>query len=256
MGRLQDVNVVDRVNFVIKNGVTFKKPVIITGFQGVGLIGTLSAQYMAQKLGFEQIGFVDSEGVPPMALLVNGKIMNPVKIYTNKDHDIIIIESELSIPRKIIYELSETIAKWAKKIKAKEIVCLEGINVPEEERDFDIFGMSTDKKLMALLISKGVKKLENGIIIGMSAALMLKSMQYNVNATCLMIESRRSFPDGYAAAELLKALGIIYNFKIDVNELKKQASDFEKKIQKVLTHFKELNKVEDRGTDKKTSIYG
>jgi len=251
---LTDVNVVDKVRLVVNKGVTFKAPVIIEGFQGIGLVGTLTAQYMAQKMGFEMIGYVDSEGIPPLALLVNGEIRNPVKIFSNKQRDIIIIESELSIPRKIIYELSEELAKWAKKIGAREIVCIEGIAVPDEERDYEVLGMSTDVKLMANLSKKGVKKLDNGIVIGMSAALLLKSKNYNVPATCLMVESRDKFPDGMAAAAVIDTLGKIYNFKIDVTELKNQATAFEKKIEKVLTHAQQLSHIED-GSPKR-SIYG
>jgi len=257
MAKLIDVNLVDKIKFVIKKDVVFKNPVLIEGFQGVGLVGTLSAQYLAQKGGFESIGYVDSEGIPPMALLVNGEIKNPIKIYANKKRDIVIIESELSIPRKIIYELSEEIAKWAKKIKAKEIVCIEGIAVPEEEMNYEVLGMSTDEDIMNSLIKRGVKKLENGIVIGMSAALLLKSREHKVPATCLMIESRKNIPDGIAAANLLESLGNIYNFKIDTADLKKQANAFEKKIEKVLKHASALKKIEGTSDiNKKTSIYG
>jgi len=253
---VMDVNLVDKIKFVLKKGLAFKKPVIIEGFQGIGLVGTLSAQYMAQKLGFEQVGYVEGEGVPPMALLVNGQIRNPIKIFANKSRDIVIIESELSIPRKIIYELSEEIAKWAKKIKAKEIVCVEGIAVPPQEMNYEVLGMSTKESIMNDLKKKGVKKLENGIVIGMSAALLLKSRELKVPATCLMIECRRNIPDGLAAANMLETLGKIYGFKIDVKDLRKQANAFEKKIEKVLSHARELKKVEGNHVNNKTSIYG
>lgn len=256
MANIQDVNVVDKIKLVLKKGIVFNNPIIIEGFQGVGLVGTLAAQYMAQKLDFEPIGYVDSEGIPPMALLINGEIKNPVKIYTNKKRDIVIIESELSIPRKIIYELGEVISQWAKKIKAKEIVCLEGIAVPSEEMDYDILGLSTSKTIMNRLVKKGIKKLENGIVIGMSAALLLRSREYNIPATCLMIESRKNIPDGMAAANLLDALGRIYDFKVDVSDLKKQANAFEKKIEKVLSHANTLKKIEDNNVQPRTSIYG
>ncbi len=250
-----DVNLVDKVRFVIKKGITFKNPLIIEGFQGVGLVGTLSAQYLAQKNKFEQIGYVDSEGIPPLALLVNGEIMNPVKIMANKKRDIIIIESELSIPRKIIYELSEEIVRWAKKIKAKKIICVEGIAVPEEERDYEVMGISTEKKLMNELTKNGVRKLENGIVLGMSSALLLKAKEHKVPAICLMVESRARIPDGMAAASILKTMSKIYNFDIDVTELKNQASTFEKKMTKVLKHADQLKTLE--GTNNlNRSIYG
>jgi len=252
---LLDVNVVDRVKLVIDKSIVFKNPIIIEGFQGIGLVGTLAAQYLSTKLGFESIGYVDSEGIPPLALLVNGEIRNPVKIFANKARTIVVIESELSIPRGIIYELSDAVANWAKKIKAKEIICLEGINVPEADRDYEVFAMSTNKKAVDLMTKKGVKKLENGIVIGMSAALLLKCKQYKLPATCLMVESRPELPDGMAAAAMLETLGKIYNFSIDVADLKKQANVFEKKLEKVLTHASHLKMVEDKSPGK-TSIYG
>jgi len=253
---IMDVNLVDKLKFVLKKGLTFKKPVIIEGFQGIGLVGTLAAQYMAQKLGFEQIGYVEGEGIPPMALLVNGEIRNPIKIFANKQRSIIIIESELSIPRKIIYELSDEIAKWAKKIKAKEIVCVEGIAVPPQEMNYEVLGMSTNEQIMKSLTKKGVKKLQNGIVIGMSAALLLKARELRVPATCLMIESKRNIPDGIAAANMLETLGKIYDFKIDVKDLRKQANAFEKKIEKVLSHASELKRIEGNHVGRERSIYG
>ncbi len=250
-----DVNLVDKIRLVIKKGIVFKKPLIIEGFQGVGLVGTLAAQYLSQKNKFEEIGYVDSEGIPPMALLINGEIMNPVKIFANKARDIVVIESELSIPRKIIYELSDEITKWAKKIKAREIVCLEGLSVPESERDYEVLGMSTNSKSMANMRKKGVKELKNGILLGMSAALLLKAKEKGVPASCMMVESRAQFPDGLAAAAILEDLARIYGFSIDTSDLKSQANAFEKKMQKVIQHASQLKRIEGH-TYHDASIYG
>lgn len=254
---LMNVNVVDRIDIRVKKGIVFKNPVIIEGFQGIGLVGTLSAQYLTQKLAFERIGYVDSEGIPPIALLVNGEVRNPVKIFSNKERTIIVIESELSIPRKIIYELSNAIALWAKSIDAREIVCVEGIAMPEDSKHYEVFGMSTNSKLMSDITRKGIKKLDNGIVIGMSAALLLKCQEIKVPATCLMVESRAKFPDGMAAAAMLEGISKMYGLKIDVSELRTQASAFEKKISRVLTHADRLSDIEgDSEISKKTSIYG
>ncbi len=250
---ITNVNLVDVINFKVKR-TTFKKPLIIEGFQGVGLVGTLTAQYLVQKLNLEQIGYVDSEGVPPIAMLVNGNLLNPIKIFSNKKRDLIIIESELSIPRKIIYELSEEITKWAKKINAREILCLEGISVPESERNNEVYGMSTDPKITKNLTKKGVKILKNGIILGMSAQILLKSKEKKIPATCLFVESRTEFPDGMAAASLVETLNKLYNFNVDVSDLRAQAKEFEKKIENVLSHAKHLRRIE--GTFERPSIYG
>lgn len=242
------------INIILRTE-KFNNPLVITGFQGVGLVGTLSAQYIVNKLKLEQIGHIISEELPPLAILVNGSLMHPIRIFSNKDRSLIIIESELPIPRKLVYKMSNEIVNWVKKIKARGLVCFEGIGVPPEEKDnkIDVFSISTTTKLRDKL-DDFVPELKNGIVIGMSAALLLRSKDQGVNASCLMSESKSNIPDGMAAAAIIRKFNDIYGFSIDTNELEKQAKDFEKKLDKVLSNAKAFSILEK--DEKPSSIYG
>jgi predicted ATP-grasp superfamily ATP-dependent carboligase len=127
--------------------------------------------------------------------------------------------------------------------------------LPPEEKDgkLEVYSISTTNRLRDKL-DDYVEELKNGIIIGMSAALLLESKDEGVNASCIMSESRSSIPDGMAAAEIIKKFNKIYGFKIDTSELEKQAKDFEKKLEKVLRHARKFQGLTKEAPSQK--IYG
>lgn len=212
-----------------------KKAVIFEGFQGVGLVGTLAAQYVADKMNAKLIGYVNSTLLPPMALLVNHEIRHPMRVYhfKIKNQDFIIFESELPLPRQLVHEVAAKIAEFAEENESKEIMCLEGLAVPKPPVESNVYGvtntLSKEKEL-----SKYVKLLANGIIIGVSAALMMEAKIRKVPASCLMAEANPDFPDGLAAANIVQKLNALYNLKVNVEELRKESKMFEEKVWKVV----------------------
>ncbi len=240
---------------IIHRKIKFNKPLVITGFQGIGLVGALSAQYIVNKLRLEQIGYIESEELPPLAMLEEGSLMHPIRIFSNKERDLVVIESELPIPIKLVYKMSAEIVRWLKKIKARGLVCFEGIGVPPEEKEdgIDVYSISTTKKLRQRL-ENFVPELKRGIIIGMSAALLLESKDEGINASCLMSESRADIPDRMAAAAIIKKFNQIYRYNINTAELEKEAREFEKKLEKLLSHVRKFSKLARE--EKPPKIYG
>jgi uncharacterized protein len=212
-----------------------KNAIILEGFQGVGLVGTLSAQYIADKTNAEIIGYINSTLLPPMALLVNCEIKHPMRVYhfKNKGQDFIIFESELPLPRQLVHETAAAVAKFAEENGAKEIVCMEGLAVPKPPVESNVYGV-TNKASKEKELSKYIKLLDNGVIIGVSAALMMEAKVRGITASCLMAEANADFPDGLAAASIILKLNSMYNLKIDTEELQKEAKVFEEKVWKVV----------------------
>ncbi len=101
-----------------------KNFILIEGFQGVGFVATIAAEYLAEKLNAEQIGYIVSEDLPPLLVFYDGKINHLIRIYKFKwkNQNFVIIVSEFPIPNKLVHEISEEIIKWAKKNGVKEII--------------------------------------------------------------------------------------------------------------------------------------
>jgi uncharacterized protein len=244
----------DDISIVVDEKIP-KNSIIFEGFQGIGLVGTLAAQYIADKTKAKLIGYINSALLPPMALLVNGELKHPMKVYhfKNGKQNFIIFESELPMPQKLVTRIAEKIAQFAQDNKIKEIMCFEGLATKEPPITSTVFGVisqkGTNKKF-----DKIVKILQNGIIIGVSAALLMEAKVYKIPAYCLIAEAHADFPDGLAAAALIKKVNQLYDLNVDVTELEKESQRFEENIWKVIEKAHQLKQTDDDTAPKKTYI--
>lgn len=213
-----------------------KKPVIIEGFPGVGLVGSIAAKYLSQQLKAKQIGFIESPHLPPVSFVLDGEVYNPIRIYESLKNNLVIVESEFPVPENIVNELGESIANWAKHVNAEKIICLEGINTPQAQGG-GVFAITSSSKFKT---PRSIKKVETGYMIGVSAALMLQCKEINVPGLCLMAETHSSFPDGVAAAKIIKELNSLLGINVNTTALEKEAKSFEDKIKLVLEKAKGL----------------
>jgi uncharacterized protein len=232
-----------------------KNAIIMEGFQGVGLVGTLAAQYVADKTNAKLIGYINSTLLPPMALLINGEIRHPMRVYhfKNKNKDYMIFESELPLPKALVHEMAAKIAEFAEENEAQEIICLEGLAVPKPPVESNVYGV-TNTASKEKDLSKFVKLLGNGIIVGVSAALMMEAKIRKVTASCLMAEANADFPDGLAAANIVLKLNSMYDLKINVEELQKESRKFEEKLWKVVEKAEAIKDMGETDTPRKNYI--
>lgn len=243
------------VSIVLKKDIKVKKPILIEGFSGIGLVGAIAAQYYAEKLDAELVGHVESPELPPMAVLMDGDVRYPVRIYYSKKHDLIIMGSEFPIPKSMAYEIAEKIGEWAEEKKFKKIICLEGIKEIKPDKKVDVFGIATTDKEEKKLRELGLQKLDNGVIVGVSAALLLKCEAKKIPAVCLMAEAKSNFPDGMAAAEIIGYLNKMFDTSVDTKKLEDQAEKFEKKLKDFAQKIMKMKKKEKK-TGPGVTMYG
>lgn len=224
-----------------------KNAVILAGFQSIGLVGALAAQYTAEQSNAEVIGYIDVPEFPPIAILVNGQIRHPIRIHKFKhgSKNFIVFESELPIPQKMVNVIAKQISRFARKFKVKEIVSLEGLAVQKTPSTSNIYWISNIEKKFENF-NKHANSLKSGIVVGVSAALLMQAKVEKIPAAVLMAEAHSDFPDGLAAANLIKTLNKIYNFKIDTSPLEKESKKFEEKIWAIVEKAHQLKEVGEK----------
>jgi predicted ATP-grasp superfamily ATP-dependent carboligase len=190
-----------------------------------------------------------------MALLVNGELKHPIRIYSvkHKKNNFIIFESELPLPTNIANEIAVEIADFADKNSAKEIVSFEGLAVQNPISKSNVFVISNMEKGQNKL-AKYSKVLQNGIVVGIAASLLTHAKVFKIPAYCLMAEAHTDFPDGLAAAALVEKLNEIYGFKIDTSALVKESKAFEEKLWSIVEKAKEIKSSGGVDTTKKAYI--
>lgn len=228
-----------------------KNPIIIEGFPGFGLVGTIASEFLTDHLKTEQIGKIIINDMPAMVAIHENKIVEPLGIFYNKKNNIIIMHA-ITASTGHEWEIAETFAKLAKDLKAKEIISLEGVGSGEGGTGGNrIFYYTNNEKNISKFKKMGIEPLKEGIIIGVTGAILLRVEKTPVS--CIFAETESNLPDSKAAAKIIETLGKYLGLKIDYKPLLEQADKFEKKLRGILEQSKRTQELSE---EKKLSYVG
>ncbi len=225
-----------------------QKPIIINGFPGFGLVGTIATEYLVQHLNCEFIGKYWSEKLPATIAVHDEKVVHPLGIFYNEEYNIIIIHA-ITSSAGIEWDISDLIIEMGDELNAHEIINLEGVGTTTMKDDGPgtYFYASLQEKQNKLQ-EIGVNVLKEGIIVGVTSALILKS---DLPITTLFVETHSELPDSLAASKLIEVLDKYLDLKVDPGPLKESARKFEEKINKLL----EKGKAVESNVEKKSMSY-
>ncbi len=116
--------------------------------------------------------------------------------------------------------------------------------VPQILHESEVFGISNGLKTKTKF-DKKLKMLKNGIIVGMSASILMKSKENKIPAFCMLAEAHPDFPDARAAASIIEKFNELYGTNVPTDELLEEAEKFEKKLMKVVEKASKLNRRKD-----------
>ena len=223
-----------------------KSPTIIEGFPGVGLIGTITTEYLIKHLNAKPIGHIWSEEIAPVAAIHESKVVQPLEIYYSKKHNIVILHA-MSDVRGLEWKISDSLEELYKLLKATEIISLEGIMSDKKEGDTYFYAAQANntKKLGKI----GLKPLKEGVIMGVTAAILLKNK--TMNSTGIFVETHTKLPDSKSSAKIIENLNNYLGLGIDTKPLLAAAEQFEAKLKDYMGKVKTAQK----GTEKKAVDY-
>ncbi|MBI5391023.1 proteasome assembly chaperone family protein [Candidatus Woesearchaeota archaeon] len=220
-----------------------KNATIIAGFPGYGLVGSISTEFLTNHLKCELIGKVWFDEIPATLVLHNQKIVYPIGIFYNKQYNLVIVHSITAIPG-IEWQSAAVVASIASQVKAKEIITLEGVGTSNPvEENLRVFSYTNTKKAEEKLKKISVDGLREGIIVGVTSALMLQFEK--IPLTAIFAESQTTIPDSKAAARIIETLDKYLGLKVDYKPLLQSANEFEKKLRGFVDQSTKAQKVQE-----------
>jgi uncharacterized protein len=210
---------------------TPKGVTIIQGFPGFGMVGSISTEFLIQHLKMTSIGNVKISEMMPVVAVHEGKIVAPAGIYYDKENNIVVLNF-LTKGTSHEWEFAELVKTLAEKLEAKEIIAIEGVTSQEQATEKEIYAFSRNVEGQEKLKKLNFKLLNEGIIMGVSAALFLDVLPCNITAFFSMTAS--TLPDSNAAAEVIKGLDKYLGLKVDYAPLYEQAKLFEEKVKTIV----------------------
>ncbi|MBI2139794.1 proteasome assembly chaperone family protein [Candidatus Woesearchaeota archaeon] len=227
-----------------------KNPIVIEGFPGFGLVGTIATEFLIDHLECEQIGRIMLEEMPPMAAIHDGKVVEPLGIFYNKKHNIVMLHA-ITASSGFEWKLADALIQIAKQLDAREILSIEGVGSTGLKLSPDAFYYTNQNNKLDFLSHIGLKPLKEGIIMGVTGALLLKDKAFPKCA--FFADTASNLPDSKAAARIIEALDKYLGLEIDYQPLLKQAEKFEEKLSGIL---EQSNKMQELSEKKKMSYVG
>ncbi|MEK6954162.1 MAG: PAC2 family protein [Candidatus Micrarchaeota archaeon] len=218
--------------------VKLKNAIMIEGFPGIGMIGTISASYLADKLGLRVIGYISSSHFPPIAPIHDYVPLSPARIYASEKHNLIILFSEFVIPSEVAFALSQKILKYAREKGVKEIYSLAGIasETPQDK----IYGIGSTKEMVEKLKKAGIEVIKEGATQGVSGLLIAECAAEKFPAANILIQTSQPMePKG--SAKLLAKLSEIIKVPVDVKPLIAEGAVIEEKIKASMDKIKDMH---------------
>ncbi len=206
-----------------------KKPqnvVILGGFPGFGLVGTITSEYLIDHLQAEKIGSVWFSEMNAMIAIHDSKIVEPFGIFYSKKYNLVVFHAITNVAG-LEWKIAMAMQELASKLKAKEIICIEGVGgMPGKKSTGKYYYYSNKNKKKWESI--GVTNMSEGIVVGPTASMMLKMKKFPIS--CVFAETASNLPDSRAAANTIKALDSYLGLKVDYRPLLKKAEVFEGKL--------------------------
>jgi uncharacterized protein len=248
------------------NNLQKNKSILIAGFPGPGLVGSISTSYIIDKLHMHQIACVESEYISPGVIYVDGKLRHPFRLYANKEGNVCVLVCEAPIMINGIHSVLNTVMDWAMKNAIQEVLVLDGISVqgiPRSDRQPIILGSTEmDENIKDIIkhsndnndmISDKIpppspsnfneNAIENSnkkyttFIGGIAGGLLSACLSYQIPCAAILVPSSSGIPDPEGASILIESYNSIIkndDLKINPDQLREQGQLLKKQLEQII----------------------
>jgi len=220
-------------------------PILIEGLPGVGNVGKIAADHLAEKLNAKKFAEIYSKHFPPQVALDADCVAQLAcnVLYYAKDangRDLVFLLGDYQgLTPEGQYTLAETVIDVAVSLNVSKIFTLGGYGIGTVVENPRVLGAVTAASLKDEVTKHGVSFVAGepaAGIAGASGLILGMSRVKGIDAICLMGETSGYFIDHKSSSVLLKTLMRILDIDIDMKELderSQQMDEFTSKIKEI-----------------------
>ncbi len=209
--------------------IELKNPILVEGFPGLGMVGSIATQYLARQLRVQKLATLYSPHFP-YHVLVDKKggarlLRGEFYFWKNEtgENDLIFLTGDSQAQTiEGQFEVANSILDFAEKKRVQTIITIGGYR-NEVEDSPKVVAVSTNPDLFKKALKARAVSSEAGTPIVGTAGLLLGLAKFRkIDALCLLGETRGYLPDPKTAKSVLEILQGILNVKVDLKGLDKE----------------------------------
>jgi uncharacterized protein len=251
------------------NNLKKDKTILIAGFPGPGLVGSISTSYIIDKLKMYQIAFVESHYISPGVIFIDGKLRHPFRLYANEQGNVCVLVCEAPIMMDGTHFVLDAVMDWAIKNSIEEVMVLDGIpvqGIPDsdrksvilasenmeqnsmretnvsdqqdenEEKNISDHKINPQSNFNRSAIEDSSKKYTT-FIGGIAGGLLSSCLSNQIPCAAILIPSSSGIPDPEGASLLIETFNNFIsddNLKIETTQLKEQGQKLKRQLEQII----------------------
>jgi len=202
----------------------FEAEYLVEGLPGVGLVGQITVDHLANELGAESYARVDCDGLPQVAVFNQDEhpVEAPVRILTEPSSEIALLQSHVPVSPGSTDGFADCLVEWMEEVDVTPVL-LSGLPVRYDTTP-SLYGISTGDGDELLGDVKPPAK--GGVVSGPTGAVLKEASDRDLNGAGLVVESDPQFPDPTAARVVIEnGIKEITGVDVDTSKLVEQAEE-------------------------------
>lgn len=245
------------------------RPILIVGFPGTGLVGSICANYIIERKSIHQIAFIDSEYIIPAAIYIGGKLRHSFRIYADDKRTLYVVVCEAPLRPEGIHSIMDLMVTWASRSQVQEVLVLDGVPVkglPSKNRKPMILtSMSSPSSSTTPQSSSGMSKDDSArramMMMGLSGGLISACLSDRMPCTGILIPSTSGIADPEGAAMILQTISEMPSvpLEIDIEPLRKEGQAIKRQLKEFIDSVRKDQQHEEEGKGRylrSSRIYG
>jgi len=220
--------------------VQLNNPILIEGLPGLGLVGKIAIRYLIKQLKAEDFAYLYSPHFPYFVLVSKKGSVRLLRgtfyFWKNKDakNDLILFTGDSQAQTiEGQYEISDHILDFAKEYNVKLIVTIGGYRMEAKDKPKVIAAATSSKLLNEALQAKAVLSRMGSPIVGTAGLILGLARFKEIDALCLLGETRGYLPDPKATKSVLEVLQRVLGFDVDLTGLDEEIAKAEKMVSRL-----------------------
>jgi uncharacterized protein (TIGR00162 family) len=209
--------------------VDLKNPILIEGFPGLGMVGSIAVNYLVKQLKAEKIGTLYSPHFPYHVIVSKngGARLLSAEIYVWKnetgENDLILMTGDSQAQTiEGQFEVANSILDFAEEKEVNKIITIGGYR-NEVEGSPKVVAVSTAPSFFDQALKAKAIASEAGTPIVGTAGLLLGLAKFRkLDALCLLGETRGYLPDPKTAKKIIEVLQGLLGITVDLEGLDKE----------------------------------
>ncbi|MHA1682504.1 MAG: proteasome assembly chaperone family protein [Promethearchaeota archaeon] len=212
------------------------EPVLIVGCANAGLVGSIAASHIIEKMEMVEVAHLNSPLFPPVSVFLDGVLKHPFRIYsTSKDKPskYFLATTELPLTKDTYHGIAHSLMDFAQNLGIKTVVTLVGFPVQVMEK-YDVFFAAEPELIERLNAIESIQPIPKGMIFGIEALILNETLEREVDGFSLIVPVKEMLPATRSAAALIEALNKIFDgLNIDVQDLLDQDDFIQNKLKEL-----------------------